>query len=97
MLVKKDLLLLASKLIGKIPDARNAKEDNQSFTGNKNKNSVKQSEIITYQPKAFENLNIVGIRPVITEHPNPSHKLCKTVRQVEKVDSNSSLYSDIKK
>ena len=97
MLVKKDLLLLASKLIGKIPDARNAKEDNQSFTGNKNKNSVKQSEIITYQPKAFENLNIVGVRPVITEHPNPSHKLCKTVRQAEKVDSNSSLYSDIKK
>ena len=49
------------------------------------------------QSKAFENLNIVGIIPVITEHPNSSHKLCKTVRQAEKVGFNSSLYSDLKK
>ena len=49
------------------------------------------------QSKAFENLNIVGIRPVITEHPNSSHKLCKTVRQAKKVGFNSSLYSDLKK
>ena len=40
-LKKKDLLLLANKLIEKIPDSRNAKENYQSFIGKKNKRSVK--------------------------------------------------------
>ena len=45
---KKDLLV--NKLIYKIPDPRNAKEHYQSFIRKKNTNSVKKSEIITYQP-----------------------------------------------
>ena len=38
---EKDLLLLATKLIEKIPDASNAKEYYQSFLKNKNKTLVK--------------------------------------------------------
>ena len=63
------MLLLANKLIEKIPDPRNAKERYQSLIKKKNRKSVKQSEIITYQPKAFENPTIVNIKLVITEHP----------------------------
>ena len=40
-LKKKDLLLLASKLIEKIPDPCNAKKHYQSFIGKKNTKSVK--------------------------------------------------------
>ena len=61
-LKKKDLLLLAKKLIENIPDLCNAKEHYQSFIRNKNTKSVKQSKIITYQPKTFENPNIVDIK-----------------------------------
>ena len=60
----------------------------------KNKKSVKQSDIITYQRKTFDT---VDIKSIITEHPKSSHKLSKTIRQAEKVDSDSSLYSDTKK
>ena len=60
----------------------------------KNRKSLKQSEIISYQPKTFENPNITDIKSVITEHRNTSHKLSKTIRQAEKVGSNSSVYSD---
>ena len=59
--------------------------------------SVKQSEIITYQPKKFQNPNIVDIKSVITGHPKISHKFSKTIRKGKKVESNSSLYSDLKK
>ena len=38
----------------------------------------------------------VDIKSVIAEHPKTSHKLSKTIRQAEKVSSNSSLYSDTK-
>ena len=89
-------VVFVNKLIEKIPDPRNAKEHYQSFV-KKKKKSVKQSGIITYQPKTFENPNIVDTKSVITEHPKPSHKLSKAIRQAEKVSSNSSLYSDIKK
>ena len=41
--LKKKLLLLANKLIEKIPDPRNGKEQYQSFIRKKNKKSVKQS------------------------------------------------------
>ena len=51
---------------------------------------------MTYQPKAFENPNIVDIKSVITEHPKTSHKLSKTMKQAETLDSNSPLYSDTK-
>ena len=86
-------MLLANKLIEKIPDPRNAKECCHSFIIKKSTKSVKQSEIITYQPKTFKNLSIVDIKSVITEHPKTSHKLSVA----EKVGSNSSLLSDTKK
>ena len=63
----------------------------------KNRKSVKQPEIITYQSNNFKNLNIADIKSVITEYAKTSHKLCKTTRNSEKVGSNSSLYSDPKK
>ena len=69
------MLLLPNKLIEKIPDPRNAKEHYQSFIRKKNRKSVKQSEIITYQPKTFENPSIVNIKSVIIEHPKTSYKL----------------------
>ena len=69
---KKDLLLLANKLTENIPDLCNAKEHYQSFMIKKNTKSVNQSEIITYQQKFFD---IVDIKSVITEHPEASHKL----------------------
>ena len=49
----KDLILLANKLIEKVPDPRNTKEHYESFLRKKNKKSVRQSKIITYQPKNF--------------------------------------------
>ena len=51
-----------------------------------------QSKIITYQPKTFENPNIFNTKSVIKKHPlsNKSHKLSNSIRQAEKVDSNSS-------
>ena len=63
----------------------------------KNIKSVKQSEIISYQPKKSKNPNIVDIKSNITEHPKTSHKLSKTSGHGEKVGSNSSLYNDTKK
>ena len=77
-------MLLANKLIEKIPDPPNAKEHYQSFIRKKNRKSVKGPEIITYQPKPFENPNIVDIKPIITEHPKTSHKLSKTITKAEK-------------
>ena len=61
---KKDLLLLASKLIEKIRAPCNTKEDYQSFRRKKNTKPLKQSVIITYQPKTFENSNIVDTNSV---------------------------------
>ena len=52
---------------------------------------------MTYQPKIFENPNIVDIKSIITEHPKISHKLSKTIRLAKKVGFNSPLYSDTKK
>ena len=66
---KTDLLLLTTKLIEKIPNPRNAKEHYQSFIRKKNTKSVKQWKIITYQPKTFENPNIVDINLAISEKP----------------------------
>ena len=78
-------------------DPGNAKEHYQSFIKKENTKSVKQSEIVTYQQKTFEKPNIVYIKSIITEQPKTSHKLSKAIKQAEKVGSNSSLYSDIKK
>ena len=90
------LLLLALKLIEKIPDPHNVKEHHN--IRKKNTQSVNQKKI-TYQPNTFENPNIVDIKSVIIEHSQISHKLSKAIRQTEKVsqvDSNSSLYNDTK-
>ena len=96
-LEKKDLFLLASRLKEKVNDPRNAKEHHESFLRKKNKKSVKQSAIFTYRPNTFQNPNFVDIKLDITEHPKTSQKLSNTIRKGEKVDSNSTLYSDPKK
>ena len=70
---KKKLLLLANKLIEKVRDPLNAKEHYQSFITKKNRKSVKQPEIITYQPKILKNPNTVDIKWSITEHPKISN------------------------
>ena len=75
---RKDISLLGNRLIEKVPDLSNAKRHYQSFFKEKNRKSVKQSEIITYIPKPFENPNIVDIKSVITEHWKIFHKLSKT-------------------
>ena len=93
---RRDLLLFVNKFIQKIPDPRNAIEKNKSFLSKKNRKSVKQSEMITYEPKT-ENPNIYDIKSVIKEHPKTSYKLSKTIKKGENVASNSSLYSDTKK
>ena len=85
--------MLSNKSIEKIPDSRNAKDHYQSFIRKKNTKSAKQLEIITYQPKPFENPNIVLTKSVVTEFPKALHKLSKA----EKVTFNSSLYRDKRK
>ena len=86
--------MLANKLIEKIPDAHNVKEHYQSIIRKKNRKSVKQSEIISYQPKTSENPNIVDIQSKLKWSKTI---ISKTIRQAEKVGSNSSLCSDTKK
>ena len=78
-------------------DPCNDKEHCKSFIITGNRKSVKQSEIITYKPRTFQNPNIVDTKSFITEHPKTLHKLSKTIRETEKVGSNSSLYSDTRK
>ena len=74
---KKDQWLFTVKLAEKRSDPRNAKEHYQSFVRKKNTKSIKQSKIITYQPKTFDNPNI--IKSVIIEHPKTSRKLYKAI------------------
>ena len=66
---KRDLQLLVINLTKKTPDARNAKEHYQSFLRKKHTKQVKQSKIVTQQPKSTENSNVIGIKPVAIEHP----------------------------
>ena len=68
-------------IIKHIPDLCNAKEHYKSLLRKKNKKCVKQSEIITCEPKTFQNQNIVDIKSDIIEHPKTSHKLSKTIRK----------------
>ena len=58
----------------KIPDPCNATEHYQSLKRKKNTKSVKQSNIITYPQKSFENSNFVHIKSVIKEHPKTSRE-----------------------
>ena len=71
LLKKKDLLLLANKLIEEILDPCNAKEYYQS---------ANETEIIFYQTKAFEHPKIVGIKSIITELSKSSYELPKNIR-----------------
>ena len=60
------MLFLANKFIEKkLLHSGNVKEHYQLFLRKENRKLVKQPEIITYQPKTFENPNIVDIRSVI--------------------------------
>ena len=74
-------MLLANKLIEKMPDSCSVK-GHQSFLRKNNRKSVKQSEIITYELNTFD---IVDIKLVITEHPKTSHKLSKNIDNDKKV------------
>ena len=67
-LKRKHLLLLANKLIKRISNHRNGKEQYESFLRKKSRKSIKELGIITSQPKTFENPNIVDIESIITEH-----------------------------
>ena len=87
-LKRKDLLVLANKLIRKMPDPCNTKEHCESFLRKKNKASVRQSAIITYQSKMFDT---VDIESVITEYTKISRRLSEGIRQAEKVSCNSAL------
>ena len=73
-----------------IPDLHNAKEHFQSFLRKKNKKPVKQSEIITYQPKTYENPSTVNKKSVIIEHSETLHKLSKVLGKGKKVVFNNS-------
>ena len=46
-----------------------------------NKKLVKRSKIITQQPKALENPNIIDIESLFKEHPKTSCKLSETMRR----------------
>ena len=68
----------------------------KNISKKKKKKSVKQSKLIPYQPKTFENPKVLYIKLIIAEHPKTSYKLSKIIRQAEKVGSYSSLYIGIK-
>ena len=51
---KKDLLLLANKLIEKVPDPRNAKQYFELVLRKKKRKSVKQSEILLINQKLLK-------------------------------------------
>ena len=90
-LKRKDLLLLANKLIEKVPDPRNVKEHHELFLRKKNSNSVKQLEIITYKSN-----NLALLIKIRYYRPCENFKLSRTIKKGEKIGSNSSLYSDTK-
>ena len=70
-----------NKLREKVPD---------SFLKKKNRKSIKQSDIITYQPKTFQNPNMVDIKQASVEQPEVVGKSSEG----EKANSNRSFYSD---
>ena len=65
---KKKLQLFAAKLTEKLLNPCNAKEYYQSFIRQNDTKLVKESKIITEEPKTFGNSNIVDITLVIIEH-----------------------------
>ena len=80
--LEKERFIVAWKQINRkrMPNPCNVKEHYQSFVRKKNTKSVKQSKVITYQPKTFQNWNIVDMKSIITDHRKTSHKLSKTIR-----------------
>ena len=58
-LKKKNIFLLSNKLIENIPDPHDGKQQYQPFILMKNRKSVQQLEIISYQPRTFQNPEIV--------------------------------------
>ena len=95
--LKKRFIVACKQINRKIPNSRNATEHYQSFIRKKATKSKKQSNIITFEPKTFKNPNPVDVKSVITENAKTSRTLSKTMRQAEKVGSNSPFYSDTKK
>ena len=65
----------------KLTDPCSSKEHYQPFQEKKHTKPVKQSKVITEQPKSFKNSNIIDIKSIIIEHSKTSHKLSKTIRQ----------------
>ena len=61
ILKRKDLLLLATKLTEERPGPRNDKGTLPTFVKKEDTKSVKESKIMTRQPKALENSNIFDI------------------------------------
>ena len=57
---------------------------------------MKRSKVIVQQPKTIEDPNTVDIKSVIVTHPKTSHRLFKTVKNVQRVGADSSLYSETK-
>ena len=51
--------MLRNKLIENIPDPHNGKQQYQPFILMKNRKSVQQLKIISYQPRTFQNPEIV--------------------------------------
>ena len=78
----------------KISDSRNGKKTLSIIYKNEKQKINKTIGNNYFKPKTFENPNIVDIKSIVTEHPKTSHTLSKTIRQADKVGSNSSLYSD---
>ena len=85
---EEDSYYLMKHLKRKVPDPCNTKEHCESFLRKKNKASVRQSAIITYQSKMFDT---VDIESVITEYTKISRRLSEGIRQAEKVSCNSAL------
>ena len=78
---KKDLPLLATKLIKKIPDVVMLKKNMNDFW-KKIKQLLKPSEKITQQSKNIENLDIIDIKLFTTEVSKTSSKLSETMKHV---------------
>ena len=62
---KNNLLMFTNKLIKNIPDPCSAKGHCESFIMKESRKSVKLSEIITYQPRTFQNQDIVDVKLII--------------------------------
>ena len=65
--------MIANKLKENIPDPCNAKEHYKSFTIKENRKYVKQAEIITYQPRTFQNPELVDIKYQLLQNIQKPH------------------------